>query len=71
MRTDERAVAESLLELAEEPYDPRDDSEAEDVGELDLSGSAASIQSLISSDSRDQHLAGQEIVENPDPVDPK
>jgi hypothetical protein len=62
MRTDQRAVAESLAELAEEPFDPRDiDSSVgdnESVGELDaLSGSdAASVQSLISSDSRDREL---------------
>jgi len=55
MRTDQRAVAESLAELAEEPFDPRDMSsvgDGESVGELDESD-AASVQSLISSESRD------------------
>ena len=54
MRTDQRAVAESLAELAEEPFDPRDldsSSVAGSVGELE--SDAASVQSLISSDSRD------------------
>ena len=56
MRTDQRAVAESLAELAEEPFDPRDldigSSVGGSVGELE--SDAASVQSLISSDSRDQ-----------------
>lgn len=54
MRTDQRAVAESLAELAEEPFDPRDldsSSVGGSVGELE--SDAASVQSLISSDSRD------------------
>lgn len=55
MRTDQKAVAESLAELAEEPFDPRDlDSSSvggSSVGELE--SDAASVQSLISSDSRD------------------
>jgi len=54
MRTDQRAVAESLAELAEEPFDPLDldsSSVGGSVGELE--SDAASVQSLISSDSRD------------------
>jgi len=58
MRTDKKAVAESLAELAEEPFDPRDielDSSVDgSVGELIDGSDAASVQSLISSDSRDR-----------------